>query len=70
MYQRHNKLINYHFLLVKICKKLVFEGKVVFTELQKEWVRYRGLYRDYRAADNPKSRKEIMKKITDIKIKN
>ena len=51
-------------------KKLIVDGKITFTELQKDWVKYRGLYRDYRAADNPKSRKEIMKKITDIKIKN
>jgi len=41
-------------------KRLVFEGRVVFTELQKEWVRYRGLYRDYRAAGNSEDRKNII----------
>ena len=41
-------------------KKLLVNGKVVFTELQKEWVRYRGLYRDYRAADNSKDRRNIL----------
>ena len=50
-------------------KKLIIEGKVVFTELQREWVRYRGLYRDYRAADNSKDRKNIMLKITRVKLK-
>jgi hypothetical protein len=49
-------------------KKLLRDGKVVFTELQKEWVRYRGLYRDYRAADNSKDRKNIMLKITSVKL--
>ena len=40
----------------------------MFTELQKEWVRYRGLYRDYRAADNSKDRKDIMIKISNVKL--
>ena len=50
-------------------KKLIEEGKDVFTELQKEWVRYRGLYRDYRAANNSQDRKNIMLKITNVKLK-
>ena len=50
-------------------KKLLADGKIVFTELQREWVRYRGLYRDYRAADNSKDRKNIMLKITSVKLK-
>ena len=50
-------------------KKLLTDGKIVFTELQREWVRYRGLYRDYRAADNSKDRKNIMLKITSVKLK-
>ena len=49
-------------------KKLVYEGKVVFTELQREWVRYRGLYRDYRAASNSNDRKNIMEKIMEVKL--
>ena len=49
-------------------KKLITDGEVVFTELQKEWVRYRGLYRDYRAADNSKDRKDIMIKISNVKL--
>ena len=51
-------------------KNLIVKGKVKFTELQKEWVRYRGLYRDYRAADNSKDRRNIMLKITKVKLKN
>ncbi len=50
-------------------KKLILDGKVVFTELQKEWVRYRGLYRDYRAANNSQDRRNIMLKITNVKLK-
>ena len=49
-------------------KKLLIQGKITFTELQKEWVRYRGLYRDYRAADNSKDRRTIMLKITGVKL--
>ena len=51
-------------------KNLLNQGKVKFTELQKEWVRYRGLYRDYRAADNSKDRRNIMLKITKVKLKS
>jgi len=49
-------------------KKLIIEGHVIFTELQKEWVRYRGLYREYRAANNSTDRRSIMVKITKVKL--
>ena len=49
--------------------KLVKDGKVTFTELQKEWVKYRNLYKDYRAASNRQDRKNIMDKIMKVKVK-
>ena len=49
--------------------KLVKDGKVTFTELQKEWVKYRNLYIDYRAANNSEDRKCIMEKIMIVKLK-
>jgi hypothetical protein len=48
-------------------KNLLEEGKIIFTELQKDWVRYRGLYREYRAAKTSSERREIMFKINKIK---
>ena len=51
-------------------KKLLIDGRIVFTELQKEWVKYRSLYRDYRAADNSKDRRDIMLQITKVKFKS
>jgi len=51
-------------------KKLLVDGRIVFTELQKEWVKYRSLYRDYRAADNSKDRRDIMLQITKVKFKS
>ena len=50
-------------------KRLLREGKVTFTELQQSWVKYRGLYKDYRAASNSKDRKNIMDKIMRVKVK-
>ena len=50
-------------------KRLLREGKVKFTELQQSWVKYRGLYKDYRAANNSKDRKSIMTKILRVKVK-
>ena len=50
-------------------KGLLKNGKVTFTELQKEWVKYRNLYIDYRAANNSKDRKSIMDKIIKVKVK-
>ena len=44
-------------------------GKITFTELQKEWVKYRNLYKDYRAASNSQDRKNIMDKIMKVKVK-
>jgi len=50
-------------------KRLLKDGKVTFTELQKEWVKYRNLYIDYRAANNSEDRKCIMEKIMKVKLK-
>ena len=49
-------------------KKLLTEGKVIFTELQLSWVKYRGLYKDYRAAKTSGERKIIMKKINKVNL--
>jgi len=48
---------------------LLKENKIIFTELQKSWVKYRSLYRDYRAANNSAERKTIMKRIIDVQLK-
>ena len=50
-------------------KKMLKEEKIIFTELQKSWVKYRSLYRDYRAAGTPSERREIMFKIVRVKTK-
>jgi len=50
-------------------KKLIEENKVVFTELQKSWVKYRSLYKDYRAAKSSSERRGIMFRICKIKLK-
>jgi len=49
--------------------KLLRDGKITFTELQREWVRYRGLYRDYRSAKTSSERRVIMLEITKVKRK-
>ena len=49
--------------------RLVSDGKIVFTELQKSWVKYRGLYKDYRSAKTSSERKKIMEKITEVNLK-
>ena len=49
--------------------KLVKEGKVTFTELQRSWVKYRGLYQDYRKAKTSSERKEIMERIVEVNLK-
>ena len=48
---------------------LLKENKIIFTELQKSWVKYRSLYRDYRAANNSTERKTIMKRIISVQRK-
>ena len=48
---------------------LLKENKIIFTELQKSWVKYRILYRDYRAANNSTERKTIMKRIISVQRK-
>lgn len=48
---------------------LLKENKIIFTELQKSWVKYRNLYRNYRAANNSIERKTIMKRIISVQRK-
>lgn len=48
---------------------LLKENKIIFTELQKSWVKYRNLYRNYRAANNSIERKTIMKRIISVQHK-
>ena len=50
-------------------KRLLKDGKVTFTELQKEWVKYRKLYQDYRKAKTSSERKEIMERIVEVNLK-
>jgi len=56
-------------LIYERYKKLIEENKVVFTELQRSWVKYRSLYKDYRAAKSSSERRGIMLRICKIKIK-
>ena len=48
-------------------KRLLKENKIVFTELQVSWVKYRNLYKDYRSAKTTVERKNIMVKICKLK---
>ena len=47
--------------------KLLRENKIKFTELQKSWVKYRDLYKEYRAASTSSERRTIMVKICKLK---
>ena len=48
-------------------KKLLIEGKIKFTRLQEDWVAYRNLYKNYRAAKTSVERRNIMIKICRLK---
>ena len=47
--------------------KLLKENKIIFTELQTSWVKYRNLYKDYRSATTSAERRTIMIKICKLK---
>ena len=47
--------------------KLLRENKIIFTELQTSWVKYRNLYKDYRSATTSAERRTIMIKICKLK---
>ena len=49
--------------------KLVKNGSIKFTELQRSWVKYRELYKDYRSANSSSERREIMFKISEVNLK-
>jgi len=51
-------------------KKLLQNGKIKFTELQRSWVKYRELYIEYRSADNSQDRRSIMLRISGLKVGN
>jgi len=48
---------------------LLKENKIIFTELQQSWVKYRTLYKEYRAAGDSGERRIIMKKIVNLQKK-
>ena len=39
--------------------KMIDDGKIVFTEIQIAWIRYRSLYKKYREANSKDERREI-----------
>ena len=47
-------------------KKLQATGQVTFTGLQKKWIKYRNLYKNYRSNKTSEEKREIMKKIKEI----
>lgn len=44
-------------------KRLIREKKIIFTKLQKSWISYRALYKQYREASSKEERREIKKLI-------
>lgn len=48
-------------------KKLIKEKKIVFSKLQLTWIKYRNLYKDYRAAKTSAERRKIMIEICKLK---
>ena len=49
-------------------KKLIKENRIVFNKLQKSWIKYRDLYKQYRAAKTSVERKNIMLKIVKVNL--
>ena len=49
--------------------KLMKNGKIKFTELQKSWINYREFYKHYRNAKTKEEREEVKKKIYSDKIR-
>ena len=51
-------------------KKLQATGQVTFTGLQKKWIKYRNLYKEYRSIKDTEKRREIMGNIKKISFKS
>ena len=49
--------------------KLMKNGKIKFTELQKSWINYREFYRHYRNAKTKEEREEVKRKIYSDKVR-
>ena len=49
-------------------KKLIKENRIIFNKLQKSWIKYRDLYKQYRAAKTSVERKNIMLKIVKVNL--
>ena len=49
--------------------KLMRNGKIKFTELQKSWINYREFYKHYRKAKTKEEREEVKRKIYSDKIR-
>ena len=49
--------------------KLMRNGKIKFTELQKSWINYREFYKHYRNAKTKEEREEVKRKIYSDKIR-
>jgi len=49
--------------------KLMKNGKVKFTELQKSWINYREFYKHYRNAKTKEEREEVKRKIYSDKVR-
>ena len=49
--------------------KLMKNGKIKFTELQRSWINYREFYKHYRNAKTKEERQEVKKKIYSDKIR-
>tara|TARA_E500000178_G_C16884327_1_gene690520 strand:+ start:624 stop:1025 length:402 start_codon:yes stop_codon:yes gene_type:complete len=49
--------------------KLMKNGKIKFTELQKSWINYREFYKHYRNAKTKEEREEVKRKIYSDKVR-
>ncbi len=49
--------------------KLLKNGKIKFTELQKSWINYREFYKHYRNAKTKEEREEVKRRIYSDKIR-
>ena len=49
--------------------KLMKNGKIKFTELQKSWINYREFYKHYRNAKTKEEREEVKKRIYSDKVR-
>ena len=49
--------------------KLMKNGKIQFTELQKSWINYREFYKHYRNAKTKEEREEVKRKIYSDKVR-